>query len=96
MSHGHCLFNGCALTTDLSTWDIGSEQDSTHSVVIGLSFRPLRCSRIWTNTRRVDSVQMEHICRTTPITTKLSSPAGRHWRAEGSGGECRLQTACSG
>ena len=79
VSHGHYLFNGFASTTELSTYSSPRhqpKQGSTHSVVIGLSFRPLRCSRIWTSTRRVDSVQMEHICRTTPITTKLSSPAG--------------------
>ncbi len=31
--------------------------------------------RIWTSTRRVDSVTMESIWSTTPITTKFSSPA---------------------
>ena len=42
---------------------------------MGFSFKPLRWSRIWTSTRRVDSVPMLSICSTTPVKTKLSSPA---------------------
>ena len=107
--HNHVCNKRCAFTMNLSTRRGPSQTESmvsqtqpndtnssTHSVVIGLSLRPLRCSRIWTSTRRVDSVQMEHICRTTPITTKLSSPAGKQGRTEGSRGALGAAGTCAG
>ena len=46
-------------------------------VVTGFSLRPRDCSSSCTRVRRVDSVQMDTSCRMTPISTKLSSPAGK-------------------
>ena len=58
-----------------------------HSVGSVQSAARRTCSSIWTSVRRVDSVPMDIIWSTTPITTKLISPAGANGGGRAGGQE---------